>query len=341
VIEQALDAAQCVIVLWSKSSVGSDWVIEEATEGKRKVLLPALIDDVEIPLGFRLIHTANLIDWQGESSHPELNHLLEEVATILGVENPETKPGTPTVAPEAVSQQLPKEPEKPPRELWLDRLFGDNQFVLIPAGEFLMGSENGDSNERPIHRVWISRDFEMGKYPVTQAQWEAVMGSNPSHFNGADRPVEKVSWNDVQRFIDKLNQWDSKYQYRLPTEAEWEYACRAGSTGDYAGDLEAMAWYFDKSGDGTHPVGQKQPNAWGLYDMHGNVWEWVQDWYDSGYYAQSPAADPQGPTSGSHQVLRGGGWDGYAQNCRSAARDSGSPADRYGSLGLRLVRTAR
>jgi formylglycine-generating enzyme required for sulfatase activity len=219
-------------------------------------------------------------------------------------------------------------------------LFGDSNFARIPAGEFQMGSEN-DSDEQPVHRVKISRDFEMGKCEVTQAQWQAVMGDNPSSFKGDNLPVEEVSWNDVQEFIRKLNQGDSKYQYRLPTEAEWEYACRAGTTGDYAGDLDAMAWYGSNSNNQTHPVGQKQANKWGLYDMHGNVWEWCQDWYDSNYYGQSPGADPTGPTAGSYRVYRGGGWLSTAASCRSAIRFSISPGDRRYVLGFRLLRTAR
>jgi formylglycine-generating enzyme required for sulfatase activity len=220
-------------------------------------------------------------------------------------------------------------------------LFIESDFVRIAAGKFMMGSTNGESDEQPVHRVRISRDFEMGKHEVTQAQWEAVMGNNPSNFKGPDLPVETVSWDDVQEFINKLNQSDNKYQYRLPAEAEWEYAARAGSTGDYAGDLDAMAWYYDNSDSKTHPVGQKQANAWGLYDMHGNVWEWVQDWYDSDYYAQSPGADPRGPSSGSFRVLRGGGWGDDARYCRSAFRGSFSPDSRFVFLGLRLVRTAK
>lgn len=213
------------------------------------------------------------------------------------------------------------------------------EFVQIPAGEFMMGSTNGRDDERPVHRVRISRAFEMCKYQVTQAQWEAVMGNNPSHFKGPDRPVERVSWDDTQEFIKKLNQNDSKYQYRLPTEAEWEYACRAGTAGNYAGRIDRMAWYGSGAGGETHPVGKKKPNKWGLYDMHGNVWEWCQDWYDRGYYAQSPDTDPQGPTSGSARVTRGGGWYLRAMGCRSAGRLLTSPEDRFLALGFRLVRT--
>jgi formylglycine-generating enzyme required for sulfatase activity len=216
-----------------------------------------------------------------------------------------------------------------------------DNFVRIEAGEFFMGSEDGASNERPVHRVRISRPFEMSKYQVTQAQWEAVMGSKPGRliFQEADAnlPVQSASWEDAQQYIERLNAEGDGYDYRLPTEAEWEYACRAGSKGDYAGKLDAMGWYDSNSGGQTHPVGQKQPNAWGLYDMHGNVYEWCQDWYSKDYYVQSPIVDPQGPASGSKRVIRGGHWTLPAGGCRSAFRGRESPGRRYG-CGFRLVR---
>lgn len=218
--------------------------------------------------------------------------------------------------------------------------FDDKDFVRVSAGEFMMGSERGD-DEKPVHRVRISQGFELGKYEVTQAQWEAVMGQNPSHFKGASLPVGSVSWEDVQRFLERLNEKDDSFVYRLPTEAEWEYACRAGSSGDYAGSLDAMAWYEGNSGKETHPVGQKQPNAWGLYDMHGNVWEWVQDWYGESYYGGSPMTDPRGPGTGSDPVMRGGSWHHLAVGCRSAIRGDDAPGDRDVYLGFRLVRALR
>jgi formylglycine-generating enzyme required for sulfatase activity len=218
------------------------------------------------------------------------------------------------------------------------------EFALIPAGEFMMGSPDADKEafkgEKPQHRVTISKPFYLGKYMVTQAQWEAVMGNNPSKFNGLNNPVENVSWDDVQEFIKKLNQKEGGNKYRLPTEAEWEYAARAGMTstysfGDDAGALGRYAWYKGNSGETTHPVGGKEPNAWGLYDMHGNVWEWVQDWY--GGYAGSSATDPRGPSSGSFRVLRGGSWGSDAGGCRSARRSCDTPGGRDLTLGFRLA----
>ncbi|MFL6274196.1 MAG: formylglycine-generating enzyme family protein [Blastocatellia bacterium] len=214
-------------------------------------------------------------------------------------------------------------------------------FVQIPAGEFMMGAETAGPAEKPVHRVRLSQPFEMSKYEITQAQWEAVMGNNPSYFKGGNRPVEQVSWYDAQEFIERLNALDDGYAYRLPTEAEWEYACRAGSKGDYAGNLEAMAWVDSNSENMTHPVGTKQANAWGLYDMYGNVFEWCQDWYDQDYYTQSSDVNPLGPASGSFRVKRGGGWMFPAGFARSAARDLFAPAYRFNYVGFRLVRTRR
>jgi len=221
------------------------------------------------------------------------------------------------------------------------------EFVLIPAGSFMMGAdknfEEAADHETPRHKVTISKSFYLGKYEVTQEQWVAVMGSNPSNFKGRTNPVEEVSWHDVQEFIHRLNQKENTNVYRLPTEAEWEYACRAGTTttysfGDDADQLGQYAWYIDNSGDKTHPVGQKQPNAWGLYDMHGNVWEWVQDWYGKTYYSQSPAKDPQGPSSGESRLLRGGSWNFDASNARCANRVYLAPAFRVSNVvGVRVA----
>ena len=230
-----------------------------------------------------------------------------------------------------------------------------------------MGSENGDNYAKPMHRVTISEVFFMGKYEVTQAQWQKVMGNNPSNFKGDNLPVETVSWDDAIAFLAKLNAQNDGYTYRLPSEAEWEYAARAGTTGNYAGDLDSMAWYGNNSGrtrldtaeifrtesanyskritengGQTHAVGSKLPNAFGLFDMHGNVWEWCQDWYHDSYAG--------GPTDGSawlsggeqkYRVLRGGSWDDLAFGLRSAYRNRGAPDLRYNILGFRVVAVAR
>lgn len=209
------------------------------------------------------------------------------------------------------------------------------KFAYIPPGSFQMG-ESGD-----IHTVTISQGFYLGSTEVTQTQWVSVMFNNPSSFNNCDNcPVENVSWEDVQAFIKKLNdRGDGKY--RLPTEAEWEYAARAGSTtkysfGDGEGSLGSYAWYDANSGSRTHDVATKQPNAWGLYDMHGNVWEWVQDWY--GDYPNGAVTNPRGATTGSDRVFRGGSWGSSAMILRSAGRSADAPLVRDQFLGFRLVR---
>jgi formylglycine-generating enzyme required for sulfatase activity len=221
------------------------------------------------------------------------------------------------------------------------------EFVLIPAGTFQMGSNDSDAynDEKPVHTVRLTQAFYLGKHEVTQGQWQAVMGNNPSKFTGdPNRPVENVSWDDVQEFIRRLHSREGGMTYRLPTEAEWEYAARAGTTtrwsfGDNVSQLGRYAWHEGNAGMQTHPVGQRQPNPWGLYDMHGNVWEWVQDW--QGNYTSGIAVDPAGPSSGSVRVLRGGSWGGTARNCRSAYRNGGTPGARSVGLGFRLLRVAQ
>jgi len=217
------------------------------------------------------------------------------------------------------------------------------KFALIPAGEFQMGSPDSDStadsDEKPQHRVRITKPFYLGVTEVTQEQYQRVMGSNPSNFKGAQLPVESVSWEDAVAFCRKLSDKEGR-TYRLPTEAEWEYSCRAGSNtkwafGDDESSLKNYAWYSDNATSTTHPVGEKRPNAWGLYDMHGNVWEWCSD--DKRDYASTTVDDPTGGTAGSIRVFRGGGWSGSARHCRSADRRRSTPDDRSRSLGCRLA----
>jgi formylglycine-generating enzyme required for sulfatase activity len=231
-------------------------------------------------------------------------------------------------------------PTAPPPQFDEPRQF---VFVTIPAGEFQMGCSPDDgecaAREKPRHRVRISESFEMNRYLITQAMWEAVMQENPSHFRGPDRPVERVTWDEAQEFLKRMNRRHDGYQYRLATEAEWEYAARAGTTGKRYGDLDAIAWYNVNSGGETHPVGQKQPNAWGLYDMLGNVWEWLQDRYELDYYQHSPLTDPQGPSRlGKPHVLRGGSWYGAAWDARVSNRAQLVSEFRDEMTGLRCVR---
>ncbi|MCP4408103.1 MAG: SUMF1/EgtB/PvdO family nonheme iron enzyme, partial [Gammaproteobacteria bacterium] len=232
-------------------------------------------------------------------------------------------------------------PEAPARaDEWRDPVTG-MEFAWVPEGCFQMGSNEGDSDEKPVHEVCVD-GFWMGKYEVTQGQWEKIMGDNPSKFKKGDHyPVEQVSWDDVQGFIKRLNA-KGQGRFRLPTEAEWEYACRSGGKQEkYCGgnNVDRVAWYGKNSGRKTHPVGKKAANGLGLYDMSGNVWEWVSDWYNKNYYRNSPKNNPKGPSSGARRVLRGGGWYRYPTNVRAANRDGGTPGDRYGDLGFRLLRT--
>jgi len=230
-------------------------------------------------------------------------------------------------------------------------------FVWIEPGAFTMGSPESEpkryGHEGPQHEVTISQGFWLGQYEITQGQWEAVMGTSPwsgqayVRADSADPvyPAVYISWNDVQAFVARLNGALGAEVYRLPTEAEWEYACRAGTTtrwsfGDDESDLGDYAWYYDNVWDAgleyNQPVGTKRPNPWGLYDMHGNVYEWVQDWFSS--YASDALVDPQGPSSGAIRVLRGGFFVSLARRTRSANRSYNSPGYRYYYIGARLLR---
>jgi len=220
------------------------------------------------------------------------------------------------------------------------------EFVLIQPGEFDMGSPVNETGtyefERPVHHVTISEAFYLSKCEVTQKQWHEVMGDNPSYFKGDDLPVENVSWDDVQEFTKKLNKKENTRKYRLPSETEWEYAARAGTTtrysfGDDDSKLGEYAWYSENLGDKTHLVGNKGANPWGLYDVHGNVWEWVQDrWHDT--YNGAPI-DGSAWRDGvnAYRVLRGGSWFSLAKYCRSANRNRNGPGYRNQYLGFRLL----
>jgi sulfatase modifying factor 1 len=222
------------------------------------------------------------------------------------------------------------------------------EFVFVKGGCYPMGDTfgDGDPDERPVHEVCVA-DFRIGKYKVTQAQWEKVMGGNPSRFGkGGVYPVENVSWRDAQEFIGRLKKKTGR-KYRLPSEAEWEYAARSGGkkekwagTSDEAA-LKEYGWLYTNSGRAAHPLGAKRPNGLGLYDMTGNVWEWCSDWYQEKYYRFSPRDNPQGPPSGFFRSLRGGSWDTDARNVRASSRYWGIPEAGSPKRGFRLVRPGR
>lgn len=358
IIEKALLECKCVVVLWSWESVGRDWVKEEANMGKQRgILLPVKIDPVNPPLGFGLIHAADLTDWTPHQPHEGFSALVEAITDIAG-STEARKPGqTHSAESEQDSERVVKTPEVPTA---ISNSIG-MKFVLIPAGLFTMGSRMSPKalvgrfggkiewyyQEKPQHAVKIEKPFYLQTTPVTQGQWLLVMGKNPSRFENVEDncPVEQVSWEDAQQFINKLNQIEQIKNYRFPSEAEWEYACRAGSEtefffGDDVKRLGEFAWYSENSEMKTHPVGEKKPNVWGLCDIQGNIWEWVEDDYHESY-EKAPADgrawvdDPRG----SGRVIRGGGWGNFARDCRSGARDFGRPDDRGGNVGFRLSRS--
>ena len=254
---------------------------------------------------------------------------------------------------------------------------GGGKMILLSAGTFDMGctaaqqAEGYSPYESPVHTVTLTHDFYMGETEVTQGEYQAVMGSNPSYFSscGSTCPVERVSWHEVAEYANALSRLDgltecfscsndgcttpSPYTcdgYRLPTEAEWEYAARAGTDYVYAGSntVGDVGWYYKNETGSSHPVAQKLPNDWGLYDMSGNVMEWTWDWYSSSYYSSSPSSDPEGPTppsdyitnSFTRRIIRGGSWHDVASDARVAYRYGNTPSNRYFLIGFRLARTA-
>ena len=265
---------------------------------------------------------------------------------LAKLESSQPTPNVPTLAP--VEEPSPAEESVPVQTTSGEPKAGDRMtytvsgvvfaFRWCPPGTFTMGSpttEEGRYSDETQHQVALTKGFWMMETEVTQKQWKAVMGNLPDcGFKGDDLPVERVSWNDCQEFCRKCTQLGLPVQ--LPTEAQWEYACRAGTTGAYADSLGEMAWYGSNSSGKTHPVGTKKPNAWGLYDMHGNVWEWCQDWKAD--YPSGSVTDPAGPSTGSYRVRRGGSWNDLARDCRSACRYYYEPVDRFYGLGFRVVK---
>lgn len=339
VLEAELAAARGQVVVWSAKSAKRQWVIEEVEEGirQRVPIFQALTDRVSPPLQFRSRQSVNLSAWDGGTGSPAFQNLARQIRKILGQPTPQE---TPEPEPARESPEL----ETPVTRKMVNGV--GMRFVLIPAGTFLMGqseTEGGDEDELPQHQVTFTQPFYLQTTPVTQGQWVEVMGENPAYFHegGQDCPVENVSWEEAQEFINQLNHLEGTDDYRLPTEAEWEYACRAGSGerfcfGDQEAELKNYAWYEANSRESTHPVGRLRANAWGLYDMHGNVFEWCQDWF--GPYPSDPVTDPPGPPGGEHRVLRGGSWNSMAEDVRCAYRLRLTPGYRYRHEGFRVAR---
>lgn len=217
------------------------------------------------------------------------------------------------------------------------------QFNLVKAGSFQMGTDTTAQNESPAHSVKITTDFYIGIHEVTQLQWKQVMGTDASFFKGDSLPVERVSFNDILAFIDALNELERNAGYRLPTEAEWEFAAKGGIQSEKfvfpgSNNLNELAWYLNNADGTTHTVGQKKANELGLFDMAGNVWEWCSDWYGANYYENSPQIDPTGPNAGITRVLRGGSWGSTIEQCRVSSRSSIEAESRFSGIGFRLVR---
>lgn len=373
VIERELDAARCVTVLWSKRSILKDWVRVEATEGlDRRILVPALIEDVRPPLRFRHVQAASLIDWNGEDGHRGFERLLKALMAKLDApqqpqtptpqQTPSTEPPEPLPESVAKHSSEPSSPASGEKSIAIKDLSDFSGFrdiserwcpemVVLPAGEFMMGSpdkdEYAEDAEKPQHKVKISHRLAVGRYPVTFQEYDCfcrAAGYNKADDNGwgrGRRPVINVSWNDAKAYLEWLGNQTGK-SYRLLSEAEWEYACRAGTMTEYScgnriTDEDAN---FDKNLVMTTEVGSYPENPWGLYDMHGNVWEWMEDFWHQDY---NGAPDDGSPwiTGGDnvHRVLRGGSWINYSRGLRSAARIRDKTDTRTIDLGLRLART--
>jgi sulfatase modifying factor 1 len=332
VIQEQLDQARCVIVLWSAASITRKWVIEEASEGEeRGILVPAFIERVRPPLGFRSIQAADLTAWAGDTTAPTFQKLCSDIRLVVAPAAPAPEPAKPRINP-----------------------IDDLSYVWIPPGEFRMGATPEDTeaypDEKPRHRVRIAQGLWLGATPVTVAAYKRFVGErprfkmpSPPDFNPdwskTDHPIVRVTWDEAKAYCE----WAGG---RLPTEAESEYAARGGKDGlkyPWGNQITPEnANYSGSTWKGTSPVRSYAANAWGLYDMAGNVWEWVADWYDENYYAtlpsEGPAEDPRGPQSGKARVLRGGSFGNVSRNLRAANRNWNEPDFRDYYIGFRCVR---
>jgi formylglycine-generating enzyme required for sulfatase activity len=409
VISEEIASAKCVIVLWSLAGNASDWVLDEATEARQQSkLLPALIERVPPPIGFRQIHAADLTGWYGEESHHGFQGLVQDIRQyVLNTAEPGTPVGkalistpTPTRSkwrsrvgsswrwayvaipvllvisltwivykrvfvppPSGQDHSTTEKPALPapraPKESAVETKMPqavrpeaatskvvrntpgeshtnnrDSQpYVWISPGQFRMGcspvDDDCEDNEKPSHLVKLTHGFWVGQTEVTQQAYKKLIGKNPSHAEGDDRPVEGVNWFDAERYCKLVGG-------RLPTEAEWEYAARAENGGRVYGAVDGIAWNIDNSGQETHGVALKKVNQWGLNDMLGNVKEWVSDWYDDHYYQTLPSLviDPHGPLNGAGRVVRGGGFRDFVT---LSQRNAFGPERRFSDVGFRCA----
>jgi formylglycine-generating enzyme required for sulfatase activity len=342
-------------------------VVRDLLEGSAGQTWPLVAGRLVRRLAENRAMTDEAASWAVESWALALGVVSEATLAVASQPRPPAKPtGLITERTNLVQEPAFGKPgwQGPTRGLITSQVAGI-RLRLVQAGGFSMGSSNEDSeacsDEKPDHGVWIDQPFYLGITPVTQAQFEAATGRNPSHFRGLpDNPVVNVTWYDAVGLCNRLSKGENLPPYyairglhqtdvlggpgyRLPSEAEWEYACRAGTqtryySGEDAGRLGGYAWFAGNSGGVTRPVRQKRPNAWGLYDMHGNVWEWCGDFLDEDYYRKSPLVDPLGPGSGSYRVMRGGSWMDGPPLLRAACRCGRGPEDQVNTVGFRVAR---
>lgn len=356
VIETALQEAKCVIVMWSEKSVKSRYVKDEATYAlNRNKLVPVAIEGVKPPFRFEGIHTPELTGWDGSPDAAEFCRLVEDISAIIGP--PATKPveKMPSKKRNQVRKPTPQPRKKAlePGIVFRDTLQDGSQgpeMVVIPAGSFEMGDlwGDGDVDEKPVHSVCIHKPFALGRYPVTFDQYDLFAAATGRELPGdqgwgrGQRPVINVSWVDAMAYCEWLSHQTGK-RYRLPSEAEWEYAARSGGREEkWAGtsvenELDDYAWYIENSGEKTQPVGRKKPNGLGLYDMSGNLWEWVEDCWNEGYVGAPDDGSAWKSGDRGSRVIRGGPWGGEPWNARAAGRNWGDPDFRSTDMGFRLA----